>query len=125
MAVQPDLSRVSALLVAAGRGERLGATLPKAFASVGGRPLIAWSLDALVASGVGEIVIAMPPAARSPDGFVARAEDSDEARAAAALVLPDGVHTVAGGAERSHSARAALAASTGDRSSSTMRPAHS
>lgn len=114
MAVQPDLSRVSALLVAAGRGERLGATLPKAFASVGGRPLIAWSLDALVASGVGEIVIAMPPAGALPDGFVARAEDSHEARAAAALVLPDGVHTVAGGAERSHSARAALAASTGD-----------
>lgn len=114
MAAVSDLSRVSALLVAAGRGERLGAALPKAFAPIGGRPLIAWSLDALVASGVGEIVIAMPPVGTLPEDFVARAEDSPQVRKAAALVLPAGVITVPGGAERSHSARAALGASSGD-----------
>lgn len=114
MVAAPDLSRVSALLVAAGRGERLGAELPKAFVEIAGRPLIAWSLDALVAAGVGEVVIAMPPEGALPEGFVARAEDPPQVRAAAELVLPTGVVTVPGGAERSHSARAALGASGGD-----------
>jgi 2-C-methyl-D-erythritol 4-phosphate cytidylyltransferase len=109
-----DLSGASALIVAAGKGERLGSTLPKAFVDVGGRPMIAWSLDAFAAAGVGEMVIAMPPEGALPKGFVARADDPDAVRAAARLVLPASVRTVAGGAERSHSVRAALAASTGD-----------
>ena len=36
-----------ALLVAAGRGERLGADGPKAFVVLAGRPMLDWSLDAL------------------------------------------------------------------------------
>ena len=36
-----------ALIVAAGRGERLGAELPKALVPLAGRPLMAWSVDAL------------------------------------------------------------------------------
>lgn len=114
MAEALDLAGASALIVAAGKGERLGSALPKAFVDVGGRPMIGWSIDAFRAAGVGEIVIAMPPAGALPPGYVARADDPPAARDAARLVLPASVRTVSGGAERSHSVRAALAASTGD-----------
>src|SRR5689334_12219463 len=36
-----------ALVVAAGRGERLGSGGPKAFVMLGGRPMVQWSIDAL------------------------------------------------------------------------------
>ncbi len=79
-----------ALLVAAGRGERLGATGPKAFVVLAGRPLLEWSLDALRAvDAVRRIVVALPEGYYAPPGCVG----------------------VRGGVERSHSVRAALAAS--------------
>lgn len=78
-----------ALLVAAGRGERLGAEGPKAFVVLAGRPMLEWSLDALrLVPAVERIVVALPPGATPPEGVVG----------------------VVGGAERSHSVRAALAA---------------
>lgn len=78
-----------ALLVAAGRGERLGASGPKAFVMLAGRPMLEWSLDALRSvPAVERIVVALPEGAQAPAGTVG----------------------VAGGAERSHSVRAALAA---------------
>jgi 2-C-methyl-D-erythritol 4-phosphate cytidylyltransferase len=79
-----------ALLVAAGSGERLGAGRPKAFVVVAGRLMLEWSLEALRAAGIEEIVLAAPP--------------SDD------LELPPGVIVVPGGATRSESVRAALAA---------------
>lgn len=83
----------SALIVAAGRGERLGSDRPKAFAVLAGRPMLEWALDALRDSpGVGEIVVALPEGYDAPAGCIG----------------------VRGGAERSHSVRAALAASSGD-----------
>ena len=42
----PDRPSASAVIAAAGSGERLGAGGPKAFVELAGRPLIAWSLDA-------------------------------------------------------------------------------
>jgi 2-C-methyl-D-erythritol 4-phosphate cytidylyltransferase len=75
-----------ALLVAAGSGQRLGATVPKAFVEVAGRPMIEWSVDALRAAGIAEIVVALPDGAAAPDGCVG----------------------VRGGATRSESVRAAL-----------------
>lgn len=81
-----------ALIVAAGRGERLGSSGPKALAPLAGRPMLDWSVDALRAvPGVVAIVVALPP---------------DRLDAA-----PAGVVAVAGGATRSESVRAALAAS--------------
>jgi 2-C-methyl-D-erythritol 4-phosphate cytidylyltransferase len=74
--------------VAAGSGERLGAGRPKAFVELAGRPMLAWSVDALRAAGIDEIVVALPP------GHAA----------------PDGCRGVPGGDTRSHSVRAALAA---------------
>jgi len=54
---------VWAVLAAAGRGERLGSdSRPKAFAPLGGRPLLAESLERLEASGwVESIVVVAPP----------------------------------------------------------------
>jgi len=49
-----------AMLLAAGRGERLRPitdTLPKPLVPVGGRPLIAWHLTALARAGIREVVI--------------------------------------------------------------------
>jgi 2-C-methyl-D-erythritol 4-phosphate cytidylyltransferase len=80
---------VIALIVAAGRGERLGASRPKALVELAGRPLLQWSIEAL--SGVAEIeriVVALPPGTRAPSG----------------------VSAVEGGAVRSDSVRRALAA---------------
>jgi 2-C-methyl-D-erythritol 4-phosphate cytidylyltransferase len=77
-----------ALLVAAGSGERLGAGRPKAFVDLAGRPILAWSLDALRAAGIAEIVVALPPGEPAPAGTVG----------------------VPGGVTRSESVRAALAA---------------
>ena len=80
-----------ALIVAAGAGERLGSGRPKALVALGGRPMLQWSVAALRSvDAVSEIVVALPA----------------EALAAA----PEGVTAVVGGAQRSHSVRAALAA---------------
>lgn len=52
---------VVAVVPAAGRGERLGASRPKALVELDGRPLVAWAVDGLVASGVvGAVVVAAP-----------------------------------------------------------------
>ncbi len=45
-------AQLAALVLGAGRGERLGHALPKAFVPVAGRSLIEWSIRALAASGV-------------------------------------------------------------------------
>src|SRR5215212_9432377 len=76
-----------ALLLAAGRGERLGADGPKAFVVLAGRPMLDWSLDALRrVPAVERIVVALP----------------------AGVPVPAGTIGVVGGAERSYSVRAAL-----------------
>ncbi len=52
-----------AILVAAGRGERLGAARPKAFVEVGGRPLLAWAAEAFEAAPEIEALVAVVPEA--------------------------------------------------------------
>ena len=74
--------------MAAGSGSRLGASIPKAFVPVAGRPMIEWSVDALRAAGIAEIIVALPDGAEAPAGCVG----------------------VRGGATRSESVRAALGA---------------
>ncbi|MBS1864108.1 MAG: 2-C-methyl-D-erythritol 4-phosphate cytidylyltransferase [Actinobacteria bacterium] len=52
---------MTAVIAAAGSGERLGAGGPKAFVPLAGRPMIAWSLDACLACGsVVGVVVAVP-----------------------------------------------------------------
>jgi 2-C-methyl-D-erythritol 4-phosphate cytidylyltransferase len=58
---------VWAVVAAAGRGERLEADQPKAFAQVGGRPLLAESLERLEASTwIDSIVVVAPPGWEEP-----------------------------------------------------------
>jgi 2-C-methyl-D-erythritol 4-phosphate cytidylyltransferase len=53
---------VTAVIAAAGSGERLGAGGPKAFVPVAGRPMIEWSIAAFRAcESVHSIVVAAPP----------------------------------------------------------------
>ncbi len=52
---------VTAVIAAAGSGERLGAGGPKAFVPLAGRPLVEWSIAAMRAAGVRSIVVACPP----------------------------------------------------------------
>ena len=85
-----------AIVAAAGSGLRLGADLPKALVRLAGRPLVAWSVDALRAGGAAEIVVAVPSGQR--DAFAA--------------VLPAHVHLVDGGVSRTASVRAGLAAAS-------------
>lgn len=62
-----------AIVVAAGRGERLGAPVPKAIVPVAGMPMVAWSVRALEAVPVDGIVVALPPQIDPPreiDGSV-------------------------------------------------------
>jgi 2-C-methyl-D-erythritol 4-phosphate cytidylyltransferase len=83
-----------ALIVAAGLGERLGASRPKALVELAGRPLLQWSVDVLAsAASIEQIVVALPPDVEAPAGTVG----------------------VMGGAVRSESVRLALgAAGKGD-----------
>lgn len=58
-----------ALLVAAGRGERLGSDGPKAFVMLGGHPMIEHSMRALRAvADIDHIVCALPPGITAPAG---------------------------------------------------------
>jgi 2-C-methyl-D-erythritol 4-phosphate cytidylyltransferase len=60
-----------ALIVAAGTGERLGASRPKALVELAGRPLLQWSVDVLSAvSEIERIVVALPPGIEAPEGTV-------------------------------------------------------
>jgi L-glutamine-phosphate cytidylyltransferase len=55
-----DSSGRKAIIVAAGRGRRLGqstADIPKCMVKVGGRPILHWQLDALAAASVRDVVI--------------------------------------------------------------------
>ena len=88
-----------AVLAAAGRGERLGSDRPKAFARLGGRPLLAESLERLESSDwIERIVIAAPPEWEEPSILVAE-------EIAATKVSS----VVTGGETRSESVRLALA----------------
>ena len=105
-----------ALLVAAGSGERLGAGRPKAFVELAGRPMLEWSLDALRAAGVAEVVVALPPGRDAPPGCIGApggATRSQSVRAALAAAPPDDrlvVHDAARPLVTPEHFRAALAA---------------
>ena len=91
---------VWAVLAAAGKGERLGSDRPKAFARLGGRPLLAESLERLDGSDwIDQIVIAAPPGWEEPSILVAEE------------IVATKVHSaVTGGDSRSESVRLALEA---------------
>lgn len=93
---------VGAIVAAAGRGERLGAALPKALLPLAGRSLVARAAHMLsTVAPATSIVVAAPPDLLA------------EMHAALDPVVP-GVVIVAGGADRQESVRRALAALPND-----------
>jgi bifunctional N-acetylglucosamine-1-phosphate-uridyltransferase/glucosamine-1-phosphate-acetyltransferase GlmU-like protein len=44
---------IAAIILAAGQGTRLKSALPKPLHRIGGRPMLAWSLDAATAANAG------------------------------------------------------------------------
>ncbi|HEX3239406.1 MAG TPA: 2-C-methyl-D-erythritol 4-phosphate cytidylyltransferase [Solirubrobacterales bacterium] len=101
---------MTAVIAAAGSGERLGAGGPKAFVPLAGQPMVEWSLDAFGAcESVAAIVVAVPPG---------MAEEASSRLPAASSrhpnirqVGPDDGSTlvVEGGATRAQSVASALA----------------
>ncbi len=93
-----------AVLVAAGSGERLGGDRPKAFAALGGRPLLAESVERLDASEwIDAIVVAAPSGWEEP--AILLAEELVASKVAA---------VVTGGATRAESVRNALSEVPGE-----------
>jgi 2-C-methyl-D-erythritol 4-phosphate cytidylyltransferase len=94
-----EATGVWAVLVAAGRGARFGGDRPKAFANLGGRPLLAESLGRLDASGwIESIVVVAPEGWEEPVILLAEELGASKVRSA-----------ITGGETRADSVRAGLA----------------
>jgi len=91
----------TALIVAAGTGERAGGGMPKQFRMLGGKPVLRWAAESVIRH----------PAVQSTRVVVA---DGQQANAAEALDGLDVGEFITGGAERADSVRAGLAAIQGD-----------
>jgi 2-C-methyl-D-erythritol 4-phosphate cytidylyltransferase/2-C-methyl-D-erythritol 2,4-cyclodiphosphate synthase len=91
----------SAVIVAAGEGLRAGPGEPKAWRSLGGKPIVRWSVEGLLSAGAREVVVVV-----APDRL---------AQAGEALAGLTGWTAVAGGRTRAGSVRAGLAALTASR----------
>lgn len=85
----------AALIVAAGRGSRLGGEIPKQYRILLGAPVLSWSIRAFATAGVRRVVVVIDPA------------DADLYRTATEGFA---VTLVPGGATRTESVRAGLAA---------------
>ncbi|HVU29967.1 MAG TPA: bifunctional 2-C-methyl-D-erythritol 4-phosphate cytidylyltransferase/2-C-methyl-D-erythritol 2,4-cyclodiphosphate synthase [Sphingomicrobium sp.] len=86
----------TALIVAAGKGERAGGVVPKQFRLLGGKPVLRWAVESLIGH----------PAIQSTRVVIGKGQE-DEAKAA--LEGLDVGELIEGGAERSDSVQAGLA----------------
>jgi 2-C-methyl-D-erythritol 4-phosphate cytidylyltransferase len=109
-----------ALIVAAGRGERLGAGQPKALAALAGRPMVQWCIDALRAvAAIERIVVALPSGVALAAAMLEGGCGPEAAVGGGSLAgreegcIPERVVGVEGGSVRSESVRLALAAAGG------------
>ncbi len=92
--------RTAAIIVAAGRGERLGGTMPKQYRLLGGEMILTRALRAaLAAPGIDAVLAAIDPEA-----------EAHYAEAAAPLSDPRLLDPVAGGSHRAETVRRALEA---------------
>jgi len=89
----------SVVIVAAGGGTRAGPGLAKQWRPLAGKPVLRWSVEALLAAGARRLIVVVG--------------DSGEARAAEALAGLSGWSTASGGATRAESVQAGLAAIDG------------
>ncbi|MFL6167503.1 MAG: 2-C-methyl-D-erythritol 4-phosphate cytidylyltransferase [Ornithinibacter sp.] len=91
---------VGVVVVAAGSGTRLGAGLPKAFVPLLGRPLLGYAVDTVArVPGLAALVVVAPPDRADPSGPSWEGVD-----------LPPDAVVVVGGASRTDSVAAGLAA---------------
>jgi 2-C-methyl-D-erythritol 4-phosphate cytidylyltransferase/2-C-methyl-D-erythritol 2,4-cyclodiphosphate synthase len=88
---------VTALIVAAGKGERLGGGLPKQYRQIGGKPLLRWAVEPFLQHSAVKDVRVVVGAGQEEVAGVALAD------------LPVGT-LIEGGAERADSVRAGLSA---------------
>jgi 2-C-methyl-D-erythritol 4-phosphate cytidylyltransferase / 2-C-methyl-D-erythritol 2,4-cyclodiphosphate synthase len=93
---ETDGMRIAAIIVAAGSGSRAGEGPAKQWRLLGGKPVLRWSAEALLAAGVSPLVVVLPPAE------AARADDC--------LAGLEGWVGVPGGTARADSVKAGLAA---------------
>jgi len=99
---------IDAIIVAAGRGERAGGGIPKQFRSLAGRSVLARTLDALAGhAAIRRVVVVVNP------------QDTDHVDAVRRETARD-FATVPGGATRTDSVRAGLAALAGDAPDAVM-----
>ena len=91
----------TALIVAAGKGERAGGGVPKQYRSIGGKPVLRWAVECLIRH----------PAVQAARVVIGEGQQ-DQARAALAGL--DVGKLIEGGAERADSVRAGLASIEGD-----------
>jgi 2-C-methyl-D-erythritol 4-phosphate cytidylyltransferase len=92
---------ISAIVLAAGRGTRLGASQPKAYLPLRGKSIISYSLEAFSRCPlISELVVVIHP------------DDTERARHVLKLEKP--VRVVYGGAQRQDSALAGVRAASGD-----------
>ncbi|MGD8413965.1 MAG: 2-C-methyl-D-erythritol 4-phosphate cytidylyltransferase [Candidatus Latescibacterota bacterium] len=94
------MAHIAALIMAAGRGDRFAGGTAKQLALVGGRPMVAWSIERLGNHPDVETVVLVIPPAQRDDWRIALAEPSGE--------LVD--HVVEGGERRQDSVRIGLEA---------------
>ena len=92
---------VTALIVAAGKGERAGGGMPKQFRMLGGKPVLRWAVESLIRH----------PSVQSTRVVIA---EGQEELASAALQGLEVGELIAGGAERADSVRAGLNVVQGD-----------
>ena len=88
---------VTALIVAAGKGERLGGAVPKQYRMLGGKAVVRWAVESLIGH----------PAVRSTRVVVGAGQQEQAKAALRGLNVGE---LIEGGAERSDSVRAGLAA---------------
>ena len=87
----------TALIVAAGQGERLGGGIPKQFRLLGGKPVLRWAVESLIRH----------PALRKVRVVVGEGQQDTAAAALTGLAIGE---LIGGGAERADSVRAGLRA---------------
>lgn len=92
---------VTALIVAAGKGERFGGGVPKQYRAICGKPVLRWAVESLVRH----------PAIREALVVIGAGQEQLAEAALAGLPVSDFIQ---GGAERADSVRAGLAATDGD-----------
>src|SRR5689334_5008237 len=92
---------VTALIVAAGKGERLGGGIPKQYREIGGKPVLRWAVE----------MISSHPAVRKTRVVIGHGQQENATAALEGLDVGDFLE---GGAERADSVRLGLNAISGD-----------